>query len=457
MKLLSLLAVLFGLSLSAHAAPNVIYILADDLGYGDLSCYGQDKFSTPNIDRLASEGLKFTAHYSGNTVCTPSRAVLMTGQHSGNVYVRGNLKGEVGAALDPDMTVLPEVFKAAGYATGLYGKWGLGHTNANGAPNPMSHGFDEVAAWKSQTIAHTYYPSTWVVNGEELPLEEGAYVHDLIMDKAMTFIETHAKAETPFFCYIPTAVPHAAMHAPTELHEKWRKEFPEFDDKIGKYGAGDEPCPDVINPIAGFAAMMENLDNQIGTILTQLEELGIDENTLILFASDNGAHKEGGHDPNFWNSSGNLRGHKRDMHEGGIRTPMLARWPGTIEAGTTTDHLSGFQDILPTAAEITGQPTPEQNDGISFLPLLKGETDSQKQHDYLYWEFCKGTEQTIFSQAVRKGDWKAYREAKKGKTELYNLADDPFEENDLAAVTPEQVAEMEQIMKDAHTPLPTQQ
>ncbi len=383
MKSLFLLAALFGLTLSATAKPNVIYILADDLGYGDLSCYGQDKISTPNIDRLATEGLKFTAHYSGNTVCTPSRAVLMTGQHSGKVYVRGNLKGEIGAALDPEMTVLPEVFKAAGYATGLYGKWGLGPTHHTGADSPLTHGFDEFAAWKSQTIAHTYYPSTWVVNGEELPLDEGTYVHDLIMEKAMNFIESNAKSETPFFCYIPTAVPHAAMHAPAELHEKWRKKFPEFDGKIGKYGAGGEPCPDVVNPIAGFAAMMENLDNQVGEILDTLKELGIDGNTLVMFTSDNGAHKEGGHDPEFWNSSGNLRGHKRDMHEGGIRAPMLARWPGTIAPGTTTDLLSGFQDILPTVCELTGQPVPEQNDGISFVATLKGDPEAQKKHDYL--------------------------------------------------------------------------
>ncbi|MDF2377933.1 MAG: arylsulfatase [Verrucomicrobiales bacterium] len=454
MKSLFLLAALFGLTFSATAKPNVIYILADDLGYGDLSCYGQDKISTPNIDRLATEGLKFTAHYSGNTVCTPSRAVLMTGQHSGKVYVRGNLKGEIGAALDPEMTVLPEVFKAAGYATGLYGKWGLGPTHHTGADSPLTHGFDEFAAWKSQTIAHTYYPSTWVVNGEELPLDEGTYVHDLIMEKAMNFIESNAKSETPFFCYIPTAVPHAAMHAPAELHEKWRKKFPEFDGEIGKYGAGGEPCPDVVNPIAGFAAMMENLDNQVGEILDTLKELGIDGNTLVMFTSDNGAHKEGGHDPEFWNSSGNLRGHKRDMHEGGIRAPMLARWPGTIAPGTTTDLLSGFQDILPTVCELTGQPVPEQNDGISFVATLKGDPEAQKKHDYLYFEFWKGRD-TYFSRAVRAGDWKAYQEGKK-PLELYNLADDPYEINDLAATLPDEVTAMKQRMADAHTPLPTQ-
>ncbi len=435
--------------------PNVIYILADDLGYGDLSCYGQQKFQTPNIDRLANEGLQFTNHYSGNTVCSPSRAVLMTGQHSGHCYLRGNLSGEEGAALEPTLTVLPEIFKAAGYATGAYGKWGLGPTHLPGNPSPLTHGFDEFFGWKSQGIAHTYYPTTVVYNGKELPLESGTFVDDQIMDRARLFIRTQAESKTPFFCYIPTAVPHAAMHAPKKLHEKWRKVFPQFDKKIGKYGARGEPCPDVINPIAGFAAMLENLDNEVGETLALLKELGIDDNTLVMFTSDNGAHKEGGHDPTFWNSTGGLRGHKRDMHEGGIRTPMLARWPGVIKPGTKTDHLSGFQDVVPTVAELVGQPAPKEIDGISFLSILRGEKDRQKTHDYLYWEFCKGSDQKIFSQAVRKGPWKAYREVKQ-VTEIFNLSDDPFEKNNLASSMPDMVKQMEAIMEAAHTPLPTQ-
>ncbi|MDF1813573.1 MAG: arylsulfatase [Verrucomicrobiales bacterium] len=437
----------------AEGRPNVIYILADDLGYGDLSCYGQEKFQTPHIDRLATEGLKFTAHYSGNTVCTPSRAVLMTGQHSGHCYVRGNLKSEIGASLDPQMTVLPEVFKSAGYATGAFGKWGMGVTSESGAANPLSHGFDEFCGWKSQTIAHTYYPSTYVDNGKELKLKEGTYLHDVVMERARDFIGRNSKSGTPFFCYIPTAVPHAAMHAPEDLHEKWRKVFPEFDDKIGKYAAGPEDCPDVINPIAGFAAMMENLDREIGRILDQLEKLGIEKDTIVMFASDNGAHREGGHDPTFWNSSGDLRGHKRDMHEGGIRSPMLVRWPGVVAPNQTSDHISAFWDILPTMCELTGQPVPNQNDGISFLPLLKGNRDAQKSHNYLYWEFCKGPQQKIYSQAVRKGKWKAYLQQKK-PMELYDLEADPYETNDLAASMPEMVSEMRAIIRDAHTPLP---
>jgi len=439
--------------LPAASKPNVIYILADDLGYGDLSCYGQKKLKTPHIDRLASEGLKFTAHYSGNTVCTPSRAVLMTGMHSGRCYVRGNLRGERGAALDPKMTVLPEVFKAAGYRTGAFGKWGLGNTHLKGAPNPLSHGFDVFYGWKSQTIAHTYYPTTYVHNGRELPLKKGTYLHAPMMEQARAFIRGSVQAKQPFFCYIPTAIPHAAMHAPKALHEKWRKVFPQFDKKIGKYGAGGEPCPDVVNPIAGFAAMMEHLDNEIGALLKLLDELGVDNNTLVMFSSDNGAHKEGGHDPSFWNSSGNLRGHKRDMHEGGIRAPMLARWPGVIAPGSTTAHLSGFQDLLPTVCELTGQPVPPQNTGISFASTLRGEAGKQRAHEYLYFEFCKGPKQVTASQAVRMGNWKAFRAAGK-PMEIFDLKADPFEKNDLAARQPELVLKMKAIIKKARVPLP---
>ena len=453
--------------LLAETKPNVIYILADDLGLGDLSIYGQKKFKTPNIDRIGEEGLKFTAHYSGNTVCSPSRAVLMTGQQPGSIYLRANVTENKVAPLDPKLTVLPEVFKAAGYNTGAYGKWGLGYTHMEGNPNPLTHGFDEFCGWKSQTIAHTYYPTTYVQNGKEIPLKKGTYVHNIIMNHAMQFIEANAKTETPFFCYIPTAVPHAAMHAPKELHEKWRKVFPEFDKVIGKYrvhgGSGIETVPDVKNPIAGFAAMIENLDNQIGDILALLEHYGIDDNTLVIFTSDNGAHREGGHNPDFWNSTAGLRGMKRDMHEGGIRTPMLARWPAVIQPKRTTDHISAFWDILPTMADLTGQPVPKQSDGISFLPLLKGE--KQKKHDFLYFEFGINDQQYIFSQAIRKDNWKAFRKIIKGKKdqpskmsdlEIYDLSIDPFEKNDLAKEKPELVEEMMGLIKKARTPLPGQ-
>ena len=465
MKLLFALLLFAPAVVAAAQKPNVIYLLADDLGLGDLSCYGQEKFKTPSIDRIAKEGMQFTAHYSGNTVCSPSRAVLMTGQQPGKVYLRGNVTEEITAPLDPQMTVLPEIFKAAGYATGAFGKWGLGHTHLEGKNNPLTHGFDEFCGWKSQMIAHTYYPSSYVHNGKEIPLKKGTYVHDIIMNNALQFMERNAKEGRPFFCYIPTAIPHAAMHAPSELHQKWRKRLPQFDHIIGKYrihrGDGSDSVPDVVNPIAGFAAMLEHLDNQVSDILALLDYYDIDDQTLIIFSSDNGAHREGGHRPEFWNSTASLRGMKRDMHEGGIRTPMLARWPGVISPGTTTNHLSAFQDVLPTMAELVEQPLPKQADGISFLPLLKGMTHQQKKHEFLYWEFCKGNEQSLFSQAIRMKDWKGYREKSKNQgamtpLELYNLKEDPFEQTNLALQEPQIVTQLLSLIKKARQPLPGQ-
>ncbi|MEN8661862.1 MAG: arylsulfatase [Lentimonas sp.] len=436
-------------------SPNVIYILADDLGMGDLGCYGQKKLKTPNIDRLAAEGMLFSDHYSGNTVCSPSRAVLMTGQHPGHVHCRGN-GDENGFALDPYMVTLPRLFKNAGYATGAFGKWGLGQTHVEGAPNPLTHGFDHFTGWKSQRIAHTYYPTSIVRDGVEVPMKKGTFVHDLIMGDAMDFIKNSVQAEKSFFCYIPTAVPHAAMHAPKEMHEKWRKVYPQFDDKIGKYRAGPgEPCPSVQNPIAGFGAMMENLDNQIGELLDTLVELGVDENSIVIFSSDNGTHVEGGHNPKFWDSNGPLRGLKRDVYEGGIRTPFLVRWPGQIAAGSRSAHLSAFWDIVPTMAELIGQPIPIQNDGISLVPTLLAQGE-QPKHTYLYHEFINGNVKPYAARSLRYGDWKAVQTSKKGvfdPIELYNLKDDLGESENLAKQYPEIVDKMERFMDEAHTPL----
>lgn len=440
----------------SESRPNVIFILADDLGYGDISLLGQKKFQTPNIDRIGKEGIIFTNHYSGNTVCSPSRANLMTGQHPGHVLCRSNAAKGNFRYLNPEMVTLPRLFKNAGYATGAFGKWGLGTTCEQGRPNPMTHGFDVFSGWKTQMTAHTYYPSSIVRNGKEEPLKKGTYVHDLIMNDAFDFIRKNTKASKPFFAYIPTAVPHAAMHAPEKLHEKWRKKFPQFDNKIGRYGAGKgENCPPVVNPIAGFAAMMENFDNQVGQILDILKELGVDDNTLIIFASDNGSHHEGGHDPEFWDSNGPFRGHKRDYYEGGIRTPFFARWPGVIEPGSSSDHISAFWDILPTMAELTGQPIPEQTDGISFLPTLKGDS-FQPEHVYLYWEDSVPG-RPIRKAAIRQGKWKMvqkYRKGKKLPAELFNLDDDIGEEHNVAADNPEVVKRMEKLMKEAHRPFP---
>ncbi|TWU57630.1 arylsulfatase [Rubripirellula reticaptiva] len=440
-------------------SPNVIFILADDLGIGDLGCYGQQKLKTPNIDRLASEGLRFTDHYSGNTVCSPSRAVIMTGQHPGHVHCRGN--GEENTfALDPKMITLPRMFKNAGYATGAFGKWGLGITSDSGNSNPLTHGFDHFSGWKSQRIAHTYFPSSIVRDGVEQPLQPGTFIHDMIVDDARQFIRSSVSAKTRFFCYIPTAVPHAAMHAPKQLHEKWRKVYPQFDGKIGTYGAGpDDDCPPVQNPIAGFAAMMENLDNEVGSILDLLIELGVDENTIVCFSSDNGSHLEGGHDPEFWDSNGPFRGHKRDLYEGGIRTPLLVRWPAKIVAGRTSDHISAFWDIVPTMAEITGQAVPAQVDGLSFLPTLLGDEESQAKHQSIYMEFIHGNAKPYSSRSLRMGDWKAVQSSEKklGKQmlsiELYNLADDVDEQHDVAATNAALVEKMERYMDEAHRPL----
>ena len=448
----------FGLSMAfaADNKPNVVLLVADDLGYGDLSCYGQKKLETPNIDRLAGEGMKFTDFYSGNTVCSPSRACLMTGQHPGRVHCRGNGDESVIAALDPSMTTLPRLFKNAGYATGAFGKWGLGVTTEHGRPNPLTHGFDHFSGWKSQRIAHTYYPTSIVRDGREQKLEPGTYVHDLIMADAFAFIRHEAKAGKPFFCYVPTAIPHAAMHAPKDLHEKWRKKFPEFDDNVGKYTAGsDDLCPDVKNPIAGFAAMIEHLDDQVGELLEVLRRENIEDNTLVLFCSDNGAHREGGHSPEFWNSTGPLKGIKRDLYEGGIRSPLLARWVGTVAPGSQSNHISAFWDILPTMAELARQPSPSQSTGVSFLPTLVGRKNLQKEHEYLYWEHPQAVKR---DQAIRVGRWKGVvRNWKKGSTgafELYNLDDDLSEHHDVASQHPEIVQNMQRLMVEAHHDIP---
>lgn len=449
-RILVIAIAIFSLIANAQEKPNVIYILADDLGYGDLSCYGQTKFKTPNIDKLAKKGMKFTDHYSGNAVCSPSRAVLMTGQNPAHVYITGNSKAEPGMALE--MINLPELFKAAGYITGAYGKWGLGDTTSKDNGNPLNQGFDEFYGWKTQVTAHTYYPSKMVHNGKEVPVEKGTYVHDIIMDHAFDFIKENAKKKQPFFCYIPTAIPHAAMHAPKKLHNKWRKKLPQFENVIGEYYADPEPTPDVINPVAAFPAMVQHLDAQVGKIVKMLKKYDVDKNTLIIFTSDNGAHHEGGHDPKFWNSNGDLKGGKRDVYEGGIRAPMIAYWPSKIKPGSVTDLPSAFWDVMPTMADLTKQDTPNQSDGVSFLPTLLGNNKEQKIADYLYWKF---TNWEATKEAVRIGNYKGisihYNKSNKHKEhtapfELYDLSKDLGEEKNIATQNAEMVARMKNII-----------
>ncbi len=439
-----LLALLFPVALTPAAEkPNIVYILLDDAGFGDLSCYGQEKFATPNIDRLAAEGMRFTRHYSGSTVCAPTRCSLMTGLHTGHCYIRGNseVKPEGQLPMPADTVTIPKLLKGAGYATGAFGKWGLG---APGTEGDLSHqGFDEFYGYNCQRQAHNYYPDHLWHSGERVALDGQTYAHDLIMDEALAFVRSHK--EEPFFCYLPVTIPHAALHVPEEDAQPFRKKFPQFEKTVGKYAG-----PDITNPAAAFAGMMTRLDRGLGELMALLKELELDANTIVFLSSDNGPHKEGGHMPDFFNSNGGLRGHKRDLYEGGIRAPLLARWPGHIAPGTVTEHISAHWDLLPTLCDLAGLPTPENTDGLSFLPTLTGHEDAQKKHDFLYWEFHEQGKK----QAVVMGNWKGVRLGLQKNPDapvaLYDLAKDLAETTDVAAGHPDLVARMAEIMKSAH-------
>jgi arylsulfatase A len=437
--------------------PNIVFILADDLGYGDLSCYGQKKFSTPNIDRLAREGVLFTQNYSGCTVSAPSRSSLMTGLHTGHTPIRGNkeVQPEGQLPLPKDSYTIAELLKTKGYVTGAFGKWGLGSPGSEGDPN--FQGFDEFFGYNCQKLAHNYYPYHLWHNQEKVTLTEneetkkGSYGPDLIHKAALKFID--ANKNKPFFLYYASIIPHAELFAPESYMKMFRGKFspeksfvgfdtgPQF--RQGGYGSQPESH-------AAFAAMISLLDDQVGELMVKLKELNLDKNTLIMFTSDNGPHKEGGGDPTYFNSNGGLRGFKRDMYEGGIRVPLLAWWPGHFKSGIQTDHITAFWDVMPTIADIAGIKTPSVTDGISFLPTLLG--TEQKQHDYLYWEFYELGGKI----AVRMGNWKAiinnFDRVPKGSTELYDLASDRDETNDVASKNPEIIKKIEAIMKSSHTP-----
>ncbi|WP_243739332.1 arylsulfatase [Flavicella sediminum] len=438
--------------------PNIIYILADDLGYGDLSCYGQEKFNTPNIDKLASEGILFTQHYSGSTVCAPSRSALLTGMHTGHTVVRGNKEMEPeGQYPIPDNTyTLAEAMKTAGYKTGAFGKWGLGFPGSEG--DPISQGFDVFYGYNCQRLGHHYFPDHLWSNKDSIVLSGNAgllrteYAPTLIHDKTLEFIENNK--EKPFFAYVASIIPHAELAAPEELMKKYRHKFlPEkvfngVDDgpkyRKGSYASQKESH-------AAFVAMIDLLDQQVGEIMAKIEELGIADNTIVIFTSDNGPHKEGGADPKYFNSNGVFKGTKRDLYEGGIRVPMIAKWPGKIKPGSTTEHISAFWDVFPTFATIAGVEIPKNLDGVSFLPVLLGNNEAQKQHEYLYWEFHeKGGR-----QAIRMGDWKAvkYNVLKKpnAQMQLYNLSKDAGETNNVAKQNPEIVKQIEELFLSART------
>lgn len=443
--------------------PNIVYILADDLGYGDLSCYGQKKFKTPNIDRLANEGMLFTQHYAGCTVCAPSRSSLMTGLTSGHTPIRGN-KGwepEGQYPMSAKSFTMAEMLKQSGYTTGAFGKWGLGFIGTEGDPNKQ--GFDEFFGFNCQSLAHNYYPDHLWDNQNKVILEgnsgtlSGQYAPALIHERAIQFIEKNNPDKTgkPFFLFYPSTIPHAELSVPEENLQEFRGKFmPEKSFKgadsgsknfrTGAYGTQNETH-------AAFAAMVTLLDKQVGKVVAKLKELGLDKNTIIMFSSDNGPHVEGGGDPDYFDSNGPLKGYKRDLYEGGIRVPMIVSWPGKIKSGTTTEHVSAFWDVFPTLAEIAGIPAPENLDGISFLRTLTRKA-GQKQHESLYWEFheLKGR------QALRMGDWKLVRynvlTPENTTTELYDLKTDLGEKKNIAGEHPEIVKKMIEILNHSRIP-----
>jgi len=433
--------------------PNVIYILADDLGIGDLGCYGQQMIKTPAVDNLAATGMRFTQHYSGSTVSAPSRCALMTGKHTGHCYIRGNKSVlselEHGHRFDfplaHEEVTVADIFKQAGYATACVGKWGLGGPHTEGQPS--KHGFDYFFGYLGHREAHSSYPDVLWENNDKIVLNKTTYSYDLIMDKALAFIKQNASK--PFFIYLTPTIPHAELIVP--------------DGELGEYDGMFKETPFVNNsgvgycaqpkPRATFAAMVSRLDNGVQQIVNLLKDLGLYENTMVIFTSDNGTHDEGGHDPKFFNSSGIYRGYKRDLYDGGIHTPFVVSYPKAIKPGVITEHVSAFWDFLPTICELTGVKKPENIDGISFLPTLLGKK-GQKKHNYLYHEFHErnGT------RCLIKDGWKlielnVYNLLKKEQTtwELYNLKIDPSEKNNVIDLYKSRADSMKKIMLNART------
>ncbi len=435
----------------AAPRPNIVFILADDLGWGDLGCYGQRQFATPRLDRLAAEGLRFTRAYAGSTVCAPSRCALMTGRHMGYARVRGNAgrnNPQAQALRAEDLTVA-RLLRQAGYTTALIGKWGLGDVGAAESGLPRRQGFDYFFGYLNQRHAHNYYPTFLWRNETRVPLRntvpnedaDGAgvadnrleYAADLIADEALAFIRR--VRDRPFFLYFAPTLPHANNEAgPRGM------EVPD----LGPYRDRDWP-----EAQKAHAAMIHRLDRDVGRLLDLLRELDLDGRTLVLFSSDNGPHREGGFNPARTRSSGPLRGIKRDLYEGGIRVPLLARWPGHVPAGQVTDQVVAFWDFLPTAAELAGV-APPPGDGESFAATLLGRASGQARAGYLYWEFFEGG----FRQAVLAGDWKGVRLAPGRPLELYDLKSDPGETRDLAAAQPGVVARLEAILAGARSDSP---
>ncbi len=465
----------------AYAArPNIVFILADDLGYGDLSCYGQQKFKTPNIDRLAAEGMKFTAHYSGNNVCAPARCVLMSGKHPGHAYIRDNRgglgpEGEGQEPVPAGELKLPLTLKKLGYTLGGFGKWGLGPIGSSGDPNKQ--GFDLFYGYNCQAVAHNYYPTHLWSNDTHIALSNPKfsahqklspdadpnapasyakfsakdYAPDLIGEHALQFVRDNK--DRPFFLYYPTTVPHLALQVPEDSLKEYAGKFPEM-----PYPGGRGYLPHR-TPRAAYAAMIARMDREVGRVLNLVKELGLDESTIFIFTSDNGPlyNELGGTDTDFFNSAAGFRGRKGSFYEGGFREPCLVRWKGKIAPGTTSDRVTGFEDWLPTLLELVGvkRQTPAGIDGISFAPTLLGK--KQKPRPFLYREAPGYGGQ----QCVRVGNWKLVRQnlntrgqnAKQPTTELYDLEKDPFETTDVAAQHLDVVAQLSAIANAQHVPV----
>jgi arylsulfatase A-like enzyme len=457
---------------TANAAdkPNIVYILADDMGIGDVGCYGQKTLTTPNLDRMAAEGMRFTRHYAGCTVCAPSRSVLMTGLHSGHGRIRGN---DPWIIPDTDMTV-PKLLKQGGYHTACMGKYGLGKPLP--LDDPQRKGFDEFFGYVGTSHAHNFFTQALIRNGKIVPLDntmipgsqkdakdyadsdlvgtgvatlEGRkqWAPALIADDVQRYLGERAKEpQVPFFLYYAFNVPHANNEAGKNSPLGHGLECPDY----GEFK--DKDWPDVEK---GFAQFIRFVDNEVGRVLARLKELGMEDNTIVFFSSDNGPHQEGGHQMEFFDSNGPYRGLKRDMTDGGIHEPFIARWPGKIKAGTVNDHLSAFQDLMPTAADLSGQKITFETDGISMLPTLLGR-EGQQEHEHLFWDF----NEQGGKRAVLKWPWKLIHLNTGGKLakgakpkplvkELYNLAKDVGEEHNVAGEHPDLVAELDKLMADS--------
>ena len=463
---------------NAQSQPNILIILCDDMGYGDLGCYGQPFIRTPHIDQLASEGMRFTQAYAGSPVSAPSRATLMTGQHTGHTHVRGNREYWTESALipygenqdyavvgqepyDPNQPILPEVMKRNGYTTGLFGKWAGGYEGSCSTPD--KRGVDEFYGYICQYQAHLYYPNflnrysrqagdkevVRITLDENIPHpmygkgyeRRTQYAADLIHQQALEWIDRQQQGH-PFFGLLTYTLPHAELAQPEDsILEAYKKQF--FHDKTW---GGSKPSRynSVEHTHAHFAAMITRLDTFVGQIMEKLKQKGLDDNTLVIFTSDNGPHEEGGADPTFFGRDGKLRGLKRSCHEGGIRIPFIARWPGKVPAGVTNDHQLAFYDLMPTYRQLISDKGPAvETDGLSFLPTLLGQSADQAEHDFLYWEFHETNQ-----MALRCGDWKLYVDG--GVPHLYNLAEDIHEDTDLAASYPDKVKQLVKILCREH-------